>query len=123
MSHESGNDPAPTAISRTFVVDDGRAVLCASCHGSYSAGTYRPRLMEHPNRLVAQERMHTDSLRWVAADSTSLALLDRIGYREVIEPLNGGGYVAPDLSGVWATAPYLHNGSVPTLWHMLHPDN
>jgi mono/diheme cytochrome c family protein len=95
---------------------------CASCHGSYSAGTYRPRLMEHPNRLVAQERMHTDSLRWVAADSTSLALLDRIGYREVIEPLNGGGYVAPDLSGVWATAPYLHNGSVPTLWHLLHTD-
>ena len=21
----------------------------------------------------------------------------------------------------WATAPYLHNGSVPSLWHLLHP--
>ena len=31
------------------------------------------------------------------------------------------GYVAPPLDGIWATAPYLHNGSVPTLWHMLHP--
>jgi hypothetical protein len=29
--------------------------------------------------------------------------------------------VAPPLDGVWATAPYLHNGSVPTLWHVLHP--
>ena len=33
-----------------------------------------------------------------------------------------GGYVAPPLDGVWATAPYFHNGSVPTLWHVLHPD-
>lgn len=33
-----------------------------------------------------------------------------------------GQYLARPLSGVWATAPYLHNGSVPTLWHLLHPD-
>jgi hypothetical protein len=25
------------------------------------------------------------------------------------------------LNGVWATAPYLHNGSVPSLYWMLHP--
>jgi hypothetical protein len=33
-----------------------------------------------------------------------------------------GGYVAPILSGLWATAPYLHNGSVPTLWQFLNPE-
>ncbi len=32
------------------------------------------------------------------------------------------GYVAPPLDGIWATAPYFHNGSVPTLWHVLHAD-
>src|SRR5262249_21375794 len=32
-----------------------------------------------------------------------------------------GGYVAPPLDGIWASAPYFHNGSVPTLWHVLHP--
>lgn len=31
------------------------------------------------------------------------------------------GYVAPPLNGVWASAPYFHNGSVPTLYHVLHP--
>jgi hypothetical protein len=31
------------------------------------------------------------------------------------------GYVSRPLSGVWATAPYLHNGSVPTLWDLLQP--
>ncbi len=33
-----------------------------------------------------------------------------------------GGYVPPPLDGIWASAPYFHNGSVPTLWHVLHPD-
>jgi hypothetical protein len=32
------------------------------------------------------------------------------------------GYVAPPLDGVWASPPYFHNGSVPTLWHVLNPD-
>lgn len=31
-------------------------------------------------------------------------------------------YLARPLKGVWATAPYLHNGSVPTLDDLLHPD-
>lgn len=29
------------------------------------------------------------------------------------------GYIAPPLDGVWATAPYLHNGSVPTIAALL----
>jgi hypothetical protein len=31
------------------------------------------------------------------------------------------GYDAPPLDGIWASAPYFHNGAVPTLWHVLHP--
>jgi hypothetical protein len=30
-------------------------------------------------------------------------------------------YLAKPLAGIWATAPYLHNGSVPTLWDLLQP--
>jgi len=30
-------------------------------------------------------------------------------------------YKARPLNGVWATAPFLHNGSVPTLYHLLSP--
>jgi mono/diheme cytochrome c family protein len=32
------------------------------------------------------------------------------------------GYKVDMLHGIWARAPYLHNGSVPTLMHMLCPD-
>jgi hypothetical protein len=31
------------------------------------------------------------------------------------------GYANMPLDGVWARAPYLHNGSVPTLWDLLQP--
>jgi hypothetical protein len=31
-------------------------------------------------------------------------------------------YLARPLNGIWATGPYLHNGSVPTLFDLLHPD-
>jgi hypothetical protein len=31
-------------------------------------------------------------------------------------------YKARSLNGIWATAPYLHNGSVPNLWQLLQPD-
>ena len=33
------------------------------------------------------------------------------------------GYVAPPLEGVWATAPYLHNGSVPTIRELLNSES
>lgn len=33
----------------------------------------------------------------------------------------GRGYQAKSLAGVWATAPYLHNGSVPSIYEMLLP--
>ena len=31
------------------------------------------------------------------------------------------GYVSPPLDGIWLRAPYLHNGSVPTLRDLLNP--
>jgi mono/diheme cytochrome c family protein len=40
--------------------------------------------------------------------------------RPMIEWQNTKGYVARPLVGVWATAPYLHNASVPTLWDLLN---
>jgi cytochrome c5/uncharacterized protein YneF (UPF0154 family) len=51
--------------------------------------------------------------------------------QELQESINGWGaldlpqvlkvYKAKPLGGIWATAPYLHNGSVPTLYDMLLP--
>ncbi len=35
--------------------------------------------------------------------------------------LDGLVYKGRPLNGIWATAPYLHNGSVPTLWDLMTP--
>jgi hypothetical protein len=36
-------------------------------------------------------------------------------------PAPGPAYESRVLNGIWATAPYLHNGSVPNLWELLKP--
>ena len=43
--------------------------------------------------------------------------LERYGLVEA-EP---SGYIAAFLDGIWLRAPYLHNGSVPSLWELLKP--
>ena len=123
--HTVESPPFPGTVDRALALRgaDVFETACASCHGEYSERLSDVRLLVHPNRLTTQDRMLTDSLRWVTAQNeVSERGLGEIGYLEHIELLNGGGYIAPDLSGVWATAPYLHNGSVPTLWHLLHAD-
>jgi hypothetical protein len=41
----------------------------------------------------------------------------------MVETQNPYGYVSPPLDGIWLRAPYLHNGSVPTLRDLLNPPN
>jgi cytochrome c5 len=96
------------------------ASRCAKCHGTYGEGAPRP-LMSFPNALIEQSAMGTDSARWAMVDSTLLGRLERSAYGRHMRSERTGGYVAPILSGLWATAPYLHNGSVPTLWQLLTP--
>ncbi len=45
------------------------------------------------------------------------------GYAEQFKLFDAStfGYKARPLNGIWATAPYLHNGSVPSLWDLLQP--
>ncbi len=48
--------------------------------------------------------------------------LELTGYRDPeVGPPNVVAYKARPLDGIWATAPYLHNGSVPNLYQLLLP--
>ena len=91
---------------------------CATCHGTY--GSTR----SYPQRVVAIETIGTDPVRLNALTPNhrtwmKTGWLSRYGKDKVV--LKPSGYLAPPLDGIWATGPYLHNGSVPTLWHLLHP--
>ena len=53
---------------------------------------------------------------------TEAQLADVFGYRELPQPPSPEGvYKAAPRDGVWATAPFMHNGSVPNLYEMLIP--
>jgi len=108
---------------------------CASCH------------MSGRSRVVPVDEVGTDDIRarsfaqkvdgWTFPEALG-ELLEKVEERafareglapeqirrmepEGVEWLGPEGYVARPLAGVWATAPYLHNGSVPTLWALLQP--
>jgi len=111
----------PEAIDETLLEAgaDIFAAECAECHGTYGADP------TYPNLLVSLDRIKTDSLlvysnfasggfeNWYTGSWFSNA-----PYAASFTPERG--YIAPPLDGIWATAPYLHNGSVPTLEDLLN---
>ncbi|NBX29848.1 hypothetical protein EBR04_05265 [bacterium] len=98
------------------------AAHCASCHGTYGPdGSYPERLV--PIDEIGTDRVRLDSLTSKERSDLNASWFGHMGAdgQELADRAAGTGYVAPPLDGVWATAPYFHNGSVPTLWHVLHP--
>jgi mono/diheme cytochrome c family protein len=96
----------------------GRALFeaqCASCHakGGTRIGTAIPldEIGTDPEHVRTWTQRDADRMNEVTA---------LLGMRA--SPLQGAqGYVARPLVGVWLLGPYLHNGSVPTLWDLLSP--
>jgi hypothetical protein len=93
--------------------------VCADCHGTYGPGG------QYPEKCVPLDSVGTDALRLQGMPPEHRRFyreswFGEYGKLEVVEQPEG--YVAPPLNGLWASAPYFHNGSVPTLWHVLHPD-
>jgi len=92
---------------------------CASCHGTYGENG------RYPEKLVAIDAVGTDRVRLDALSAEHRRRYGQSWFASFNKPPvteEPGGYIAPPLDGVWASAPYFHNGSVPTLWHVLHPD-
>jgi mono/diheme cytochrome c family protein len=91
----------------------GRIVFegnCTQCHGTYGPdGRY-------PNKIIPLEKIGTDPARANGLSDRLVAHYNStwLGaeYPVATERI---GYQAPPLDGIWASAPYLHNGSVPTL--------
>ena len=120
LHHYLTTKPAPTY---PFAIDQAKAgqgkplfaAHCAGCHASERTGTVVPLAEIGTDR----ERMDTWNAK-AAAEANQV--VDDMGIERkglVEEPLTG--YVAQYLDGIWLRAPYLHNGSVPTLYDLLLP--
>jgi mono/diheme cytochrome c family protein len=94
---------------------------CARCHGTYGPeGTY-------PNKVVALDQVGTDGTLVEGYPARSWEHYRKSWFNQEKGPDGKSywsegtpGYQAPPLDGIWATAPYLHNGSVPTVYHLLN---
>ncbi len=94
------------------------ASACASCHGSFDWNSGAPRLASYPDWIGD---VGTDRLRARVMDERLAKAIRGSAYAAAIKVRPGEGYAAPPLAGLWASAPYLHNGSVPSLAALLDP--
>jgi mono/diheme cytochrome c family protein len=116
--------PYPGPLNKSLVRKGGILFVqnCSRCHGNYgNPGSY-------PNLLIPESEIQTDSflfknnyqsyqfVEWF--NNSWFAMGD---HPARLEPFNG--YIAPPLDGIWITAPYLHNGSVPDLESLLNSKN
>jgi Cytochrome c len=97
---------------------------CSQCHGTYGAKA------SYPNKVIPLKEIGTDPKRFegieprfgLAYNESWFAKEKKGWLADGYPAIATDGYQAPPLDGVWATAPYFHNGSVPTLYDVLKSD-
>ncbi len=105
-------DHALAAKGKTLFYAD--EIGCAKCHGVYDGNGGVEWTGMHKNVGTDRARMEVVTDGFIDAFNRSpLAAEGRL--------VTSVGYAATPLTGVWANYPYLHNGSVPTLHHLLGP--
>jgi cytochrome c2 len=103
----------------------GEAVFvdnCARCHGTYGDN------WTYPNKIVPIDVIGTDRARYEGFSSKAgqhynetWFAHERTGWlADDFPAVATVGYQAPPLDGIWATTPYFHNGSVPTVSDVLN---
>lgn len=98
---------------------------CASCHGEYSEGftlENKPKLISFPNKVIAHSEMNTDPSRLDVVDEKFVDKVNSTVMGKYLIASKADGYIAPILSGLWHSAPFLHNGSVSSLWTLMNPE-
>ena len=118
---ESLEPPAYPADVNMPLADQGKPLFekhCSGCHGTYGAEE------TYPNKVISLSIIKTDPYYAAYAFDAPIVGWYNKSWFATSQPTSWFepelGYVAPPLDGVWATAPYLHNGSVPTLEDLLN---
>jgi mono/diheme cytochrome c family protein len=106
----------PLPINRALAAK-GEALFatnCAHCHGTYGEK------WTYPNKIVPIDKIGTDRRRYDGITQKFGDYYAKSWFNKDYPIRLTNGYQAPPLDGIWATAPYLHNGSAPTVYHVLN---
>jgi mono/diheme cytochrome c family protein len=116
----------PFSIDRKKV-DKGEKIFANSCQGCH--GLHQRDLLGHPiyeaTKHIPLRIVKTDPDRLNALTEELYSLIEKNPLNDVIQSVRKKepGYVAQKLWGVWSRFPYLHNGSVPTIYDLLIDPN
>jgi hypothetical protein len=113
--------PDPTLVAAGKQTFESK---CAGCHGHYDD---QGELVGGPTECMkAGIDVGTDTHRRDSIQPEFVKRLNDLGVANTVWGPDAfrvpTGYLCPPLDGVWARAPYLHNGSVPTLEALLSPE-
>ncbi|MCU1229017.1 MAG: hypothetical protein JWO97_1901 [Acidobacteria bacterium] len=112
---------APLSLEDLLAMERARAAKTANA----STSTRKAEGSEHDLRLDLKSTSHATASKAPADSAASTSDPVKFDLREALaaqEPAPTGlAYKARPLDGIWATAPYLHNGSVPSLRDLLMP--
>jgi Cytochrome c len=103
----------PYAVDEALAAD-GEAMFtstCARCHGTYGQDETYPGLLVHLDE-VGTDPVYAEGFR---VEGGLIDWLQGSWFDETADFVAEPGYVAPPLDGIWASAPYFHNASVPDL--------
>jgi len=121
--------PKYTGEVDAVLAEAGRLIFednCANCHGSYGALGSDRSDDTYPNKVISVDAVGTDPVYASYAVTSGITdWYNRSWFATSYPPSRfepEAGYIAPPLDGVWATAPYLHNGSVPSLESLLNTE-
>jgi mono/diheme cytochrome c family protein len=97
------------------------ATYCAGCHGASGRDFHGERVGQvTPIELIRTDRGRLDSYTYELAANQGQLYTGYEAYR-FKNFRKTHGYANAPLDGIWLRAPYLHNGSVPTLRDLLEP--
>jgi len=106
------------------LADDGAEIFaeqCAGCHGTYAEKAENDKADTYPNLLIPLDVIGTDPVVANAGVIHAPEMVDWYNdsfYGEITKMVPDDpfpGYMPPPLDGIWATAPFFHNGSVPSI--------
>jgi mono/diheme cytochrome c family protein len=113
----------PRKIDRALAAEGKEVFLdtCAGCHGTYAEDAADDEHDTYPNLLIPLDEIGTDPVvanLGVVHAPEFVDWYNRSFYGKITRAAPGdpfAGYMPPPLDGIWATAPYFHNGSVPSI--------
>jgi mono/diheme cytochrome c family protein len=112
LSIEAPKYPYPIDQRKAVEGEKLFSANCASCHGTYGEKwTYPNKII--PLATIGTDRKRFDNIGPKFGEAYNASWFAKEGGGKPVKATEG--YQAPPLDGIWATAPYFHNGSVPTL--------